>query len=433
MTRYELISDGHSARTGDLAAQLRDAGHRAREITPVSSAHEQAIRDVAAGVAAPALIGFVVWMFEEARRRGVQRLRFLSRDGQVLYELARRIDEKLALGLELEYVYSSRLTWSLAATNPDVLAEASWLFNSFMKSNAADVCARLGLRADDFGPQLESAGVSSDPECRADQLDQYEALRRFLRGQEVTDAAAAHVAQMRRLVTDYAREHQLADPRTALVDAGWTGRMIGALVTVAESAGMQRPHALLWGHEPRANGWTDLDRVAAYMYNTATGEGLSLRVPDAPFIVETFCMGDHGVLTGYKHGPDRQIVPVFAAPANKLALDWGLRLHRAVLYHTCDALTGTLAGDVRPLVHDVMDAFWCSPTILEATSWGAYPYDSDPAGRAIRALARPFDQPSHVTETSLRSDRAWIHGSAALTGHPVDLPPDLLHGAPAAD
>jgi hypothetical protein len=433
MTRYELIASRHSASPGDLAAQLRDAGHHAREITPVSSAHERAIRDVAAGVAAPALIGFVVWMFEEARRRGVQRLRFLSRDGQVLYELARRIDGKLALGLDLEYVYSSRLTWSLAATNPDVLAETSWLFNSFMKSNAADVCARLGLRADDFGPRLESAGVSPDPECRADQPDQYEALRRFLRAQEVTDAAAARITQMRHLVTDYAREHQLADSRTALVDAGWTGRMIGALVTVAERARMQRPHALLWGHEPRASGWTDLDQVAAYMYNTATGEGLSLRVPDAPFIVETFCMGDHGVVTGYQHGPDRQIVPVLAAPANKPALDWGLRLYRTVLYHACDALSGTLAGDARPLVHEVMDAFWCSPTILEAAAWGTYPYDSDPAGTAIRQLARPFDQPSHATGTSLRSDRAWIHGSAALTGHPVNLPPGLLQGAPAAD
>jgi hypothetical protein len=46
-----------------------------------------------------------------------------------------------------------------------------------------------------------------------------------------------------------------------------------------------------------------------------------------------------------------------------------------------------LSGDVRPLVHQVMDAFWCHPSRAEALVWGAYPYDSDPAGTAIRPVA----------------------------------------------
>jgi hypothetical protein len=176
-TRYELIARRNSGSPRDLAAQLLEAGHHARAVTPITSAHERSVRDVAAGVAAPALIGFVIWIFAEARRRGVQRLRFLSRDGQVLYELARRIAPRLGSGLDLEYVYSSRMTWSLAATDPTRLAQTPWLFNSFMKSNAADVCARLGLRAADFGPQLDAAAVSHAPDCRADQPGQYEAMQ----------------------------------------------------------------------------------------------------------------------------------------------------------------------------------------------------------------------------------------------------------------
>jgi hypothetical protein len=432
-TRYELIAGRHSGGPRDLAAQLLDAGHYARAVTAATSAHERSIRDVAAGVAAPALIGFVVWIFEEAHRRGVQRLRFLSRDGEVLYELARRLAPRLGSALDLEYVYSSRLTWSLAATDPARLAQTPWLFNSFMKSNATDVCARLGLRAADFGSQLDSAGVSPAPDCRADQPRQYEALQRFLRRAEVIDAAATRITQMRLLVTEYARQHQLTGRKTALIDAGWTGRMIGALVTVSEGAGMQRPHMLLWGHEPRATGWTDPDRVTAYIYNTSTGEGMSLRVPDAPFLVETFCMADHGVVTGYQRASDGQIVPVLAAEENKPARDWGLGLYRTVLFHVCDALTGSLEGDVRPLIHDVMDAFWCSPTIPEAAAWGAYRYDSDPAGTAIRPLARPFEDAGQAGDASARGDRAWIHGSVALSHRPVDLPCDLLQGAPATD
>jgi hypothetical protein len=157
-TRYEriLVQPGAG---GGLAARMGAASRAARAAVVAVTEHEEAICDVAAGVAAPALAGCVVWVLREARSRGVRRLRFLSRDGQVLYELARRIAPRLDIDLDLEYVYSSRLTWSLAATDPGRLAGTAWLFNSFVKSSAADVCARLGLPIDEFGPGLRAAST----------------------------------------------------------------------------------------------------------------------------------------------------------------------------------------------------------------------------------------------------------------------------------
>ena len=175
-SRYESIAISHSERPGDLAAQFAAAGRTARLEVEARSEHQAAIRDVAAGVAAPALVGCVLWMLREAQARKLRRLRFLSRDGQIMFELARRLAPKLQMDIDLEYVYSSRITWSLAATDPGRLSSEQWLFNSFMKSNAVDVCARLGLRVEDYLPELTAAGVSLDPEHRADQADQLEAL-----------------------------------------------------------------------------------------------------------------------------------------------------------------------------------------------------------------------------------------------------------------
>lgn len=42
-------------------------------------------------------------------------------------------------------------------------------------------------------------------------------------------------------------------------------------------------------------------------------------------------------------------------------------------------------GDARPVMRQVLDAFWCHPPPDEALAWSAYPYDSDPVGNAIRA------------------------------------------------
>src|ERR1035438_7066160 len=143
-------------------------------------------------------------------------LRFLSRDGQVLYELTRRLASILGTGLDLEYVYSSRLTWSFAATEPSRLAEAPWLFNSFIKSNAADVCARLGLPFGQYRPAMLACGVSLEPDARADQPAQARALLRFVSTPEVSRAVEVRIGAMRRLVLDYAAEHQLAEADTGI-------------------------------------------------------------------------------------------------------------------------------------------------------------------------------------------------------------------------
>jgi hypothetical protein len=232
---------------------------------------------------------------------------------------------------------------------------------------------------------------------------------------EVTRAVEARISTMRGLVVDYAKQHALAEADTGLVDIGWTGRMAASLISVCEEAGMTRPHILFWGHEPRlATGWTDAERVGSYVYNTATGDGMEWRVPDAPFVMETFCMGDHGIVSRYRRDADGRIEPVLLSPGNDTAEAWGLRLYRLTLYAFCAALEmdRTLPeDDVRPLVHQVMDAFWCDPSLAEARAWGAYPYDSDPAGTAVRPLARPFGSEGRVT----RGDRAWLAGSLALS------------------
>jgi hypothetical protein len=168
--------------------------------------------------------------------------------------------------------------------------------------------------------------------------------------------------------------------------------MAGSFIELCEAAGMSRPAVLFWGHEPRATGWTD-PCVASYMYNTAAGEGLQWRVPDAPFIMETFAMPDHGIVSGYREDSDGTILPELMSSANESAAAWGLGLYRSVLLAFAAALgppEGIAQGDVRPVIHQVLDAFWCRPTRAEALAWGSYPYDSDPAGTAVRPLARPF-------------------------------------------
>ncbi len=145
-------------------------------------------------------------------------------------------------------------------------------------------------------------------------------------------------------------------------------------------------------------------------------------------------MGDHGIVAGYQSAISGQVEPVLQSHDNVVAEAWGLGVYRSTLYAFADALAELPADDLRPLIHELMDAFWCHPTEAEAVAWGAYPYDSDPAGAAVRPLARPLSE-----QTPIRGDRAWLAGSLMLSREGLrdqylaHTDPVEMRGDPASD
>ncbi len=81
-SRYEQIMLDHSARPGDAASLLNEASRDARAAVPAATEHEQAIRDVAAGVAPPPRGGAGIWLVPAGPPRGRARLRVLTRGGR---------------------------------------------------------------------------------------------------------------------------------------------------------------------------------------------------------------------------------------------------------------------------------------------------------------------------------------------------------------
>jgi hypothetical protein len=409
----------------DLAHSMARASHRARRAIDVGSEHERCIRDVAAGVAAPALAGYVVWFVNRIERLKGERAYFLSRDGQVLRELAERMAGALACSADLRYLYSSRRTWNLAAASADDLPEQAWLFGSFMRSNAADLCARLGLPLEDYRDLLEESGVSLDPTVRSGDSAQRAAMDRFLRQEVVRAAMGRRIEEMRSLTIDYLAQEGLDSGGAVLVDAGWTGRMVNSLARVLADAEMPVPPVLFWAHQPKGGIAEPGVDIAAYLYDTSREARPRWRVADIPFLIESFLMADHGIVSGYSREEGGRVVPVLDSADNPSAEAWGLGLYRQALTAFCDGLVEEdhWHGDVRPLVRSLLDAFWMAPTRLEARVWGSYVYDSDPTGSAARALARGFSpeevRSSVAGERLERGDRAWLAGSLALTPAPL--------------
>ncbi|WP_182884189.1 hypothetical protein [Microbispora sp. H10885] len=157
------------------------------------------------------------------------------------------------------------------------------------------------------------------------------------------------------------------------------------------------------------------------MYNTIAEPGVQWRVPDVPYIVETFCTADHAIVSGYRSTASGQIEAMLES-INPPVSAWGFDVYRAAIYAFCSALSLTHAGDdIRPVLSSLLYDFWITPTEEEAAAWGAYPYDSDPLGRATLPLARAFTEQELEpllggSGTFDQGDRAWLQGSLALSG-----------------
>jgi hypothetical protein len=427
-TRYERIL----GEAGDLGARLAAAARHARRTVPAPNAHERAICDVAAGVAGPLLVAYVLWILEDARARGIERLYFLSRDAEVLRELAEILAPRLGLAIELRYLYASRKAWLGARSD-------AWPWdNSIENLTLGDVLGQLSIPHEAVAADLARLGLGR-PDAPLDREGR-QRLRSYLLTSDHLAPGCPDRAEARRLLHDYLDQEKMFDgvPK-AVVDLGGHGTQHEALCQLLEQRGAPAcPLYLFWGDRYDGWSWMALRRCFHFDGSDATGPRVTSHV-----MMEAFCSAEHGTLTGYRRAGDR-VEPVLGADRSEVLRAWGLPLMRetlAAFARAVDPARRELARDLgrdlggecaanpalRQAIDHLSDAFWRAPTVEEAHAWCRFPWDLGKGAHA--ALATPYalgDIPRVLRRRSLRKAPSfWVPGALAITPAPVAT---LLHG-----
>lgn len=434
LNRYERLLSDRAFESAGLAASFAGASRMTRLSHPAYTGHQRAIRDVAAGVAAPLLTGYVLWLLERARRLGLSRLVFLARDGQVLARIARRLVERLDLPLQVHYLLVSRRSTNLAATFDLTEEETAWILRDRAHLSPAALLDRLGLRADEIGQLLDGSGASI-PVGSGDQVAELLAL---LRGEgPLRHVVLERASERRLLLRAYLDQEGLLDGQPiGIVDFGGVGSQVRALHAVMADAGVQPPRIFLIGlDDPRQAGlplpagrplW--LDDTEAYMYDHRRGRGLR-RKRGFGTCVQMFCAADHGTVIGYDDQAGRVIAELQVDHDDAVA-SWGLPVMRDAIDQFVDHLmldpdVLDPCADVRNVSCDLVDLFWRHPTTREAAAWGAFPFEGAGATDEVpRPLAHAY------TATYIRDAvrggkfpdlgwRHWYEASLALSSSPV--------------
>ena len=213
----------------------------ARTVRCATGPQPDALCDLAADVAAPVFLAFTAWVLTEAARAGIERLHFVSRDGQILYRLARTLRRVWPELPEPHYIHGSRQAWFLPAVGRCTREALDWLFVPGHCRRPEVLLAKLGLTPSDLpdpGPAGAARGAFWSRELPPGREgDFWDLLERPANARCVE----AKARQARELAARYFADRTKGLSAFAVVDLGWTLKTQAALETVFRESGLDVP------------------------------------------------------------------------------------------------------------------------------------------------------------------------------------------------
>lgn len=193
---------------------------------------------LAADYVAPTLIPYVVNVVKDAIHRGIKTLHFLSRDGYIMYEMAKFLFPTTS---SLKYTFISRRAITDAFLHICTPEEFCLLYENpeFRELSVDEILSKYfeldrSTLEQKFGIKLTMTNISDKKNWRlfTSAIFESKALIKF-----VKDNTEAHY----RITVDYLSKQGLLSPDTAIADIGWLGHTRMMLNAIASSCNKAMP------------------------------------------------------------------------------------------------------------------------------------------------------------------------------------------------
>ncbi|MBW4619773.1 MAG: hypothetical protein KME17_10510 [Cyanosarcina radialis HA8281-LM2] len=380
--------------------------------------HRLTIWDTAANVVGPVCFGFVYWVLIEARERGIKRLYFMARDGQILGKVAQIICQKWGYDIECRYFYGSRQSLHFPSIQEIGEAELEWIFDRPQFCSVRTICDRVNLQPEQITDLLAHYDFPSQTWDKNLTETEFETLKAVFQEPTAADLIADVAATYREKAIGYFQQEGMSDGVPfAIVDTGWSGRSQRSLSKLLASANMY-PETGLWGFYfglEKCVKAVPSDRLMPYfMAHDAITER---RLLCDSQIIELFLAADHGTTVRYEKEGDRYI-PILRSEKNEKGIQWGVLVQQQAILKFVERLTKNLPAedcrvqDFHQVTEDLLGMFIRTPSKAEAEAFGTQSFAKDQTESKFYDLAPAYD-----LKDSLRMlfDRRYVHGFAWLS------------------
>jgi FMN phosphatase YigB (HAD superfamily) len=420
--RYEQVEP----KAGSLAASLWLGLCRQTRLAPPPAATEaeRVIWSVSADVAAPLIALFVDCCLRESQAAGIRRLYFLSRDGQVMIQVAELLGRKRPQALDCRYLYVSRQSLLLPAIGEDLQPEMSWILARSSLLTPRIALRRTAIDVEDpaAGELLQAAGFprsSWDSHLREDRLVKFrDALSKGGLAEMIhSRAAAARVTTLAYL----GQEGLLDGVPFAIVDVGWNGTLQRSISSLLDSRFPDPPpvRGYYMGLRSRRQHKPSDEMIACF--SDVSRQDRFAEIGYIVPLIELFCAATHPGVNGYKQVGDRW-EPDFrdTMPTG----NWPVATQQAAVAAFARHLAGSPLSDtplsaLSDLALENLARFVAAPTSEEAAAYGTFRDAEDQNDSYNYALAAPYSLPAALRVRFGRHGyhhNEWQAGSLRLSG-----------------
>ncbi len=186
----------------------------------------QSLERIGACYSGPLLYAYTEFVLQSALTRNLKKIYFLSRDGHILFQIARLINTKNKLNLDLQYIHVSRQVAYLASLFEITAKECTWIFE-FME-NLDTLAARFSINPDHLKMQVnrelsEPIGSTSTP---LTEKQKREICQVLISNATLNSLLLSKAKDFRVLFLEYMRQNNVFSVSPfAMVDIGWSGKM----------------------------------------------------------------------------------------------------------------------------------------------------------------------------------------------------------------
>ena len=375
---------------GDLAGQYLSGAARIARLQLVGDEDSRydALYQLGVSTAGPVFTAYLSWLARLVDETGVRRLYFVSRDGQILHEMAKILFRNEQL--ELRYLYGSRQAWHLPALTEISEREINWLTIADPILNIIVLAGRLLIAPEIVKDVLTVDGlplgldtVMSDKDIRQ--------LRVILSGDgKLSKLIQERAEALRQDAIGYLRQEGLFDDVPwGMVDLGWFGNMQDSLQKLLGHAGYHKPvRGFYFGlvREPMP----EMLKHPFLFSIKEGGEALELGASFAQ-LAELFASGDHGSTICYQY-VDNRYAPVLQTRPDWIE-SWGVHYLRAGILNFTKSLPINWCQDgvdLRKRVLQIIKTLIYNPSMSEAIALGEYQFSSDQGEAMLRPFAPPL-------------------------------------------
>ncbi|OAI07550.1 HAD family hydrolase [Methylomonas methanica] len=299
------------------------------------------------GVISPLLTSFTAWVLRTAEAEGIQRLYFVSRDGQILYNIAQQL--KFAIPApECRYLHGSRQAWFLPSVIKCTRNNLHWLTIPGSSTAIRDILSRLNLTPTDLKEPLTEAGFSEfnyDKQLIGGELEKF---KQFLfRTPCVTQIIEQKASAARAILASYFEQEKLNDGTSwAIVDMGWRLNCQQALKTILNS--------LEWSCQPKGFYFElasdHLSESEAGWHKSYLSHKYPLFSRRRLLIEHVFTPANHATVVGYRR-TGKGIEPIFkATPSDDKLTAYTEQLHRLCIEFSKNTIRAGLWTNYNPVL-----------------------------------------------------------------------------------